>query len=108
MNDQSNTSEITIKKSNFTLESVINEDFIPDNLKDNLIKANILFIPKIIDNKPFFEIITQDLFAFLKENETENFKVDICIPEKDFRYIRTEAAEIFLSLGLFFIEEIVL
>ena len=107
MNEESNF-EINIRESSFTLDDVFNKISIPNGLKNDLQKTNIVMIPKFVDDEPFFEIITQDLFAFLKENETDDFKVNICITEDDFKYIRTEAEEIFLSLGLFLLEELVL
>ena len=96
--------EIIIRESSFTLDGFLNQSFIPQDLLNDLKKANALFIPRIEDDKPFFEVVTQDLFYFLKQNENENFKVDICIKDEDFQYIRTEAEEVLIALGIIHIE----
>jgi len=105
MNEESED-EIIIKDSSFTLDNFINQSFIPEDLKNDLKEANTLFIPKIVEEKPFFEILTLDLFHFLKQSE--GFKVNICIKEEDFQYLRSEAEEIFIALGIILIEKTII
>ncbi len=100
--------EIIIRDISFTLDDFLNQNFIPEDLKSDLEKADALFIPRIVEDKPFFEILTQDLYHFLKQNESEGFKVNICIKEEDFQYLRSEAEEIFIPLGILLIEKMVL
>ena len=64
--------EIEVKESEINLEDILSQDFIPNDLKDDLRSAGLLFVPKIVENKPYFEIQTQDLFNYFKENETED------------------------------------
>lgn len=100
--------EIIIRDSSFTLDDFLNQYFIPEDLKADLKEADALFIPKIVEDKPFFEILTQDLYHFLKQSESEEFKVNICITKEDFQYLRSEAEEIFIALGILLIEKMVL
>ncbi len=99
---------LNIKETSLNKENIINQDYILDDLKQSLYDSTILILPKVIENKPYFEIQTQDLYHFLKQEESEKFKVEICISEDDFKYFRDEAEEIFLLLGWFFVEELVL
>ena len=100
--------EIIIRDSSFTLDDFLNRSFIPEKLKNDLKEANTIFIPKIVEEKPLFEILTLDLFHFLKQSESEGFKVNICIKDEDFQYLRTEAEEIFIPLGILLIEKTLL
>lgn len=103
-----NSNEINIIECNYNKNDLIYQDFIPDELKADLKNATVLFIPKIFKDKPYFEIQTQDLYYYLKKEETENLKVEICIAEEELEYFITEAEEIFIVLGWFFVEEFVL
>jgi len=107
MNEESKD-EIIIRDSSFTLGDFLHQFFIPEDLKKDLEGADALFIPRIVEDKPYFEILTLDLYHFLKQSESEGFKVKICIREEDFQYLRSEAEEIFIALGILLIEKMVL
>ena len=100
--------EIEVKESEINLEDILSQDFIPNGLKDDLRSASILFIPKIVKNKPYFEIQTQDLFNYFKKNETEDLKVYICISDEKFEYRREESVGVYTAIGWFFLKELIL
>lgn len=99
---------IELNTSDLTIESIINQEYVPVGIKDRIREANLLFIPKIIDGKPYFEIETLDLFNYFKELESEDFKTEICVADEDFQYRRYEAIEDYLVIGWFLLKNIVL
>lgn len=100
--------EIEVKESEINLEDILSQDFIPNGLKDNLRSASLLFVPILVENKPYFEIQTQDLFKYFKENEDEDLQVEICISDEEFEYRREESIEEYMAVGWFFLKELVL
>lgn len=100
--------DIEMKTSDLTIESIINQEYVPIGIKDSIRKANLLFIPKIINSKPYFEIETLDLFNYFKDLESEGLKTEICVADEDFQYRRDEAVEDYLFIGWFFLKYIVL
>ncbi|KKN00580.1 hypothetical protein LCGC14_1136360 [marine sediment metagenome] len=100
--------DIELKPSELTIESIINQEYVPAGIKDRIREANLLFIPKIINSKPYFEVETLDLFNYFKEFESEGLKTEICIADEDFQYRRDEAIKEYLVIGWFFLKNIVL
>ncbi len=67
--------ELTINDSEISTDSIINQEFVPDSLKESIKASNVLFIPKIIEDKPFYEVETLDLFHYFRNMESEGFKL---------------------------------
>lgn len=79
------TLNITEVQENF--ETWISQSFIPENLKVDLRKAQILLTPTIGFREqplPTFPVGTEVTLAFLKKNLPNNISVDICIDDKDY------------------------
>ena len=96
--------EIQINNSELSLEIILNQDYVPEDLKNTIRSSNLLFIPKIIKDKPYFEIETLDLFNHFKKLEPDGFKTEICVAEKDFQYRREESVKDYIVLGWFFVK----
>ena len=101
-------SEISITESQMDIDHLLNGLMIINELKQELKQANLLFIPKLIEGKPYFEKETEDLFNDFKEIEAEDFKIDICTMDDNIQYIQQEAEEWWVKLGWFFLEVLVL
>lgn len=100
--------EILIKNSEISIEMILNQDYVAEDLKESIRSSNLLFIPKIIQDKPYFEIESLDLFNHFKKLGSEVLKTEICVADKDFQYRREEAVKDYVVLGWFFVKYAVL
>ena len=96
--------EIIVYNSEISTDLILNQKFVPDNLKDSIKASNVLFLPKIINDKPFYEVETLDLFRYFRNAVEEGFKPELCVSDDDFQFRREEAAEEFFVLGWFLIK----
>jgi len=79
---------LKVEPSSETFSHWINQDFISEDLRYELVNKNLLLIPckGHADNTEalYFPNGTEEFFDFLKQAQTEDFKVDICIEEHEF------------------------
>ncbi|KKM75969.1 hypothetical protein LCGC14_1384860 [marine sediment metagenome] len=100
--------EITINDSEISTDSILNQEFVPDSLKDSIKASNVLFVPKIINNKPFYEVETLDLFNYFKNMESEGFKTELCVTDDDFQFRKEEGLKEYIVLGWLFVKYVVI
>mgnify|MGYP000276111666 CR=1 FL=1 len=83
---------IDVIDTELSFESVYKKKYMPKEYEDEIKSANVLLIPnENFRGKQglFFPECTDELLDFMKEQENENVKVDICISDEDFKKIRT-------------------
>ncbi|MEJ2248654.1 MAG: hypothetical protein P8Y97_03220 [Candidatus Lokiarchaeota archaeon] len=100
--------EITINLSDISKDIILNKEYVPNNLKENIRASDILFIPNIIEDKPLYEVETLDLFNYFKSQESEGLKSEICVADDEFQYRREEAVPEFIALGWFLVKYVVI
>ncbi|MFX1298014.1 MAG: hypothetical protein ACFFD2_24585 [Promethearchaeota archaeon] len=96
--------EITINDSEVSTDSLLNQEFVPDSLKDSIRASNVLFVPKFIKDIPLYEVETLDLFNYFKKMESEGFKPELCVSDDDFKFRREEAVKEYMVLGWFLVK----
>ena len=90
--------EINDSKNNF--EYWINQDYIPENLKDELRKSNLLFVPQSFHRDQeylTFPVNTEELYQYIIENSSKDINPNICISSTDYREIALHGYEIYLG-----------
>ena len=108
-NKSENEIEYSTENTTENFETWINRPFIPDELKPQLRKANVLIVPREGFQEypgPMFPVGTEELFHFLRDNSNENITVDICISDNDYHELALHDA--FLIVGAFVINNIAL
>jgi len=80
--------EVSVISTEENFDYWLNQDFISETLKDELRSANLLIVPQrgFRDRAELtFPVRTHEMYDFLKENETSDLAVDICIDDKDYK-----------------------
>ena len=78
---------LTISDSSDNFQTWINKTFIPENLRNSLVKASVLILPEESfrnETYPLFPVTTDQLFQYLRINLPEN-SVDLCIDDSNYR-----------------------
>lgn len=87
--------------SNNDFDFWINQDFIPDNLKNDLRNANLLFIPQSFHRRDqeylTFPVNTEELYNYIIENSQDEIIPNICISSNAYREIALHGYEIYLG-----------
>lgn len=84
-----------ITNSDITFESIYNKPYIPPEYIDEIKQANLLLIPN--ENMGgnggiTFPETTQELFEYIKSNQSENIKPDIAISDEEFNKLELHSA----------------
>ena len=94
---------LQVKRSDRTFGFWLNQPFISDELRIQLAKANVLITPELsyLDYKgPLFPTSTEEFYHFLKEQNSEEFVVDICIDDSCFKSLARLHDEIYLATAI--------
>ncbi len=85
--ETSGNTKYSITETEVTFTNVLNKEYVPVHLKEDLKKASALIIPnegfKDV-KKPLFPEGTLDFYKFLKELEYDDTIIDICADDDDF------------------------
>lgn len=103
IHDPPEANEFIVEESKETFDTWISRPYIPQDLRQTLLQANVLIVPREGFREyplPIFPIGTEDFFNYLRENANKGFNVDICISDKDYK-------ELALHSGLLIIGSIV-
>lgn len=80
--------EIIINDTFENFDLWINKDFISDELKAELRKADILLVPVLENSEKKISVFadhSENVFLFLKNKMPLNYKVDICVEDNDYK-----------------------
>ena len=87
--------KINVKPSDKTFQAVIQREYIGKELQENLLNANVLVVPNEgygdRTDLVYFPSGTTDLYQFLQERQTEDFRIGVCIEDKDFKEVALHA-----------------
>ena len=103
---------INIEQSDITFETIRDKEYYPIELDEQIKQSNVLLIP--FENfregyKILFPEITRELYYYLKDNETENLKIEVVANEETFKEIELhDAATIITSILFSSVSSIVL
>lgn len=91
---------IDVIDTELSFESVYKKEYMPREYEDEIKSANVLLIPnENFRGKQglFFPECTDELLDFMKEQENENVKVDICISDEDFKKLELHADIVYIA-----------
>ena len=80
--------DVVITDSSENFDTWINREYISEELKSDLKKANILLVPTEgfrDKNIPVFPVKTEELFIYIKNRLPSEYKIDICIEDKKYK-----------------------
>lgn len=80
--------DVVITDSSENFDTWINREYISEELKSDLKKANILLVPTEgfrDKNIPVFPVKTEGLFIYIKNRLPSEYKIDICIEDKKYK-----------------------
>ena len=86
--ESTSTDGWVINDSEENFETWVDREFISDDLRKQLRKADILIVPTESFNRPGVPVFpekTDELFDFLKRDLPEGLDVDICIEDGDYK-----------------------
>lgn len=89
-----------INDSEETFSTWISRGFLSDDLRKQLLEADILIVPiEGFGNLtvPVFPVKTEELFHFLKKNLPQDLEVDICIEDNDYKELALHSDLIILA-----------
>lgn len=93
--------KLTITSSEKSFDWAIEQNHIGEDLKKRLEESNVIIIPSQGANELadtlYFPSDTTELFHFLSEKQSDNFKVEISIEEKDYKELSLHADWIILA-----------
>ncbi len=81
-------SSLKLNRSNITFETWLNQPFVADDLRSQLVEANVLLIPELEYcgyAGPLFPAGTEDFFHFLANQDSDEIRADICIEDHEYR-----------------------
>lgn len=99
---------LLIEASKEDFSTWINRPFIPNELKAQLHRANVLIVPREGFRgrvEPVFPVGTEELFQFLKEYSDKGLNVDLCIADADYRELALHGAVIIV--GVFIVTSVI-
>jgi hypothetical protein len=85
---QSTQPTLVMETSQETIQTWANRPYISDALREQLLKANLLLVPREGFRErtdPLFPQGTEAFLQFLHDSQRENITVDICIEDKDYK-----------------------
>ncbi len=86
---------LKVESSDKTFQTVIRREYISKKLQEDLVNANVLLVPNEgygdRTDLIYFPSGTTDLYQYLRERQTEDFKIGICIEDKDFKEVALHA-----------------
>lgn len=91
---------INVLDTELSFETIYKKDYMPKEYEKEIRSANILLIPNenFRDKQGhFFPECTDEFFSFMKEQENENVKVDICISDEDFKKLELHADIVYVA-----------
>ncbi len=91
---------IDVIDTELNFESVYKKAYVPKEYEDEIKSANVLLIPnENFRGKQglFFPECTDELLDFMKEQENEKVKVDICISDEDFEKLELHADIVYIA-----------
>ena len=102
MHEEPQQSALVSEPSIDTFDTWINKPYIPENIKQQLKTANLLFIPveKIRNHEgPVFPTETERLYKYVKQNAKDGLAPAICIAKDDYEEYTFHS--VMLILGFF-------
>jgi hypothetical protein len=103
-----NETEYIVEDTNQTFSTWIDRPYIPNQIKPQLQKANVLIIPREgfrEHTEPVFPVGTEEFLNFLRDNTDKGIVPDICIADKDYRELALHGA--LIIIGSFVVTSIV-
>lgn len=101
--------ELLIEDTDLTFEEVYEKPYTPKEYMEEIKQANVLMIPEegYRDNPDnFFPECADEILNYLKDNESEGLKVEICADDENFNKLELHADVIII--GTFILQKIVL
>jgi len=96
----SNKKVFIVENSAESFATWINKPFIPEKLRRQLSKANILIVPREgyrEEPSPVFPVGTEELLDYLREYSRKGIVPDICINDKDYKELSLHSALIIIG-----------
>lgn len=103
-----NETEFAVEDTDETFSTWIDRPYIPDELRPQLQRANVLIVPREgfrEHAEPVFPVGTEELLNFLRDNTDKGVVPDICIADKDYRELALHDA--LIIVGSFVVTSIV-
>lgn len=91
---------IDVVDTELGFDAIYNKEYMPKEYEEEIRSANILLIPNenFRDKQGlFFPECTDEFFEFMKEKETENVKVDICISDENYIKLELHADIVYIA-----------
>ena len=105
---ESNNERITIEDSTIGFETVYKEDYFPQDLYDEVSKANMLIIPDSFSredtSKYVFPETTKEFLGYAQDMKNDNFIPDIAADEESFDKLELHSAVI--TVATFIVTEV--
>lgn len=99
--DEQKQPQLRIQPSNETFHGFIERGLISEDTRERISKANVLMIPNegYVERADliYFPSGTSELYQFLKENQSEELSIDICLEEKDYKEVALHADWLMLA-----------
>lgn len=94
--------KIKVSKTEESKSFWINQDFISQDLKNELEQSNILFLPEFWKNDDAigFHSNVYPFYEFLEEKARDNLNINFCIEEKDYRELHLHNDVLWLGMIL--------
>lgn len=100
--------EFIVEPSDEDFSKWISRSYIPDSLKGQLARANVLIVPNEGFREhlePVFPVGTEELLNFLRDNAGVGIVPDICIADEDYKELALHGA--LIILGSFIVTSLV-
>lgn len=106
--ESENKSLLRISESSLNFSRIISMPYTPEEYMDDIKYANVLLIPedRYQDGTWLFTEYTSEIYNYLKENASEDVKMDICISDKDYKKLELHSEVI--NLGEFLVTNVIL
>ncbi|MFA5858674.1 MAG: hypothetical protein WC955_06375 [Elusimicrobiota bacterium] len=106
--EPTNETEYIVEESKETFSTWIDRPYIPNELKTQLFKANVLIVPREgfrEHSEPVFPTGTEELLNFLRDNMDKGIVPDICSTDQDYREFALH--DTWIIIGSFIVTSIV-
>lgn len=108
MNEKEGKTILFIEDTAENILTWTNKQFVPEELKIELQKSNVLIVPTEGFREvttPVFPVGTEELFSFLKDNSSKGINPEICIKDAEYKELALHGA--LIIIGKFVLLEII-
>jgi hypothetical protein len=92
--------EFIVEDSEENFSSWINRPYVPEELRNQLVAANVLIVPREGFRErpdPVFPVGTEELLQYFRGNSDKGISADICIADEDYRELALHEALIIIG-----------